>query len=201
MSNSKLSLNSLFHFFPSDLNCQSETSDYGSNTDLEQQSPILINNDSRSSFLFSIIDHNNHTLQNHREPSLSSSTSNLSSSKSILCSYEKRNFFSRKRYRRYFKNISYENYQNKRTKTNIRSRTCKENRNNSYVQFSIDLTGQNINYTIEYHYNTTIYYDSYYISWLPMYYYYYYYHLYFYHLQSFERECERKLMTISCYLL
>jgi hypothetical protein len=60
-----------------------------------------------------------------------------------------------------------------------------------FIKFGVDLTGQNINYTIEYHHQIILlpfYYDFYYISWLQAYYYYY--------LQFFNQECEEKFMAI-----
>ncbi|CAF3473689.1 unnamed protein product [Rotaria socialis] len=181
---------------PSDIRYQSETSDYGScSTDPEQQfSPILFNNDNQSSFSFSIINNNNNRRSKSSSSSSSSSLSSYESNHKIICSCGKENFQTRKRYKRYMRKTSYESYQTKRIKTNYRSKYRKQNFNNSLIKFSIDLTGQNINYTIEYHHNRAVvpfYYDFYYISWLQIYYYYYYY-LYFYHLQFFDRESELK---------
>ncbi|CAF1259466.1 unnamed protein product [Adineta steineri] len=175
---------------------QMETSDYYSSTDPEQQSspPILFNNDDQVSFSFSINNNHHPILQTRRKSSTSSSSSsgisNLSSSSDsndiISCCCEKENFPYRKRSRRYLKKSSYENYPTKRTKTYSRLKTRKQRFNTSLIKFSIDLTGQNINYTIEYHLNCPIlpfYYDFYYISWLQLYNY-----LYFYHLQYYNRE-------------
>lgn len=100
----------------------------------------------------------------------------------IFYYYEKENFSNRKRFRRSYKKSSYENSQTKRMKIS--------NRKQYFIKFSIDLTGQNINYTIEYHQKIIFlpfYYDFYYISWLQTYYYY---------LQIFNRECEEIFMAI-----
>ncbi|CAF1467078.1 unnamed protein product [Rotaria sp. Silwood1] len=185
----------------SDINYQCKTSGYDSGINSsssssssitnpgQQLSPILINNDNQPSFTFSIINNNNNSTSQIRRKS-SSSSSSYESNHIILCSCEKENLNNRKRYRRYLKKTSYDNYQTKRIKINYRKKNFKQNINNSLIKFSIDLTGQNINYTIEYHHNRIIlpfYYDFYYISWLQIYYYYYYY-LYFYYLQFFDRE-------------
>ncbi len=145
---------------------------------------MIFNNNHQPSF--SIIN-NNYPSQNYRK--YSSTSSESESNNIILCSCKKDNYSNRKRYRHYVKKTSHDNYQTKRIKTNSRSKNLKQRFNNSLTKFSIDLTGQNINYTIEYHPHNTVfvpfYYDFYYISWLQAYYYYYY-------LQYFDRECEEK---------
>jgi hypothetical protein len=145
----------------------------------------VFNNNHQPSF--SIIN-NHYPPQIHRKYSSSSESSE--SNNLILCSCKKETYSNRKRYRYYFKKTAHDNCQTKRIKTNSRSKNLKQRFNNSSVKFSIDLTGQNINYTIEYHRHSTIIlpfcYDFYYISWLHAYYYYYYY------LQFFDRECEEK---------
>lgn len=67
------------------------------------------------------------------------------------------------------------------------------NRKQYFIRFSVDLTGQNINYTIEYHQKIIfipVYYDFYYLSWLHSYYYYLYYQN---SLQIFHQECEGEI--------
>ena len=91
----------------------------------------------------------------------------------------------RKRSRRYHRISTSENCQTKRMKTSNRRQYC--------IRFSIDLTGQNIHYTIEYHHKiifVPFYYDFYYLSWLHTYYYYYYYYNCF---QIFHPECEGEI--------
>jgi hypothetical protein len=138
------------------------------------------------------------TTTNQRLFSFSIINNNYSSSSDsndiIYCYCEKENLSYRKRHRRYYKKSSYENCQTKRIKTYSRTKNRQQRFNTSLIKFSIDLTGQNIDYTIEYHHNTIIspfYYEYYYISWLEIYYY-----LYFYYLQIFNRECEEKLLAI-----
>jgi hypothetical protein len=141
----------------------SETSDYGSSTDIETFS------------------YYSYTRRKSSLSSLESDSNNL-----ILYYYEKENHSTRKRSRRYFNKS-----QSKRIKIS--------NRKQYFIKFSIDLTGQNINYTNEYHQKIIFlpfYYDFYYISWLQTYYYYYFYSYYYYCLQLFNRECEEKLMAI-----
>ena len=150
---------------------QSETSDYGSSTDIEQRTFYKKN---QRSFSFA---------QNRRISSSSSSESD--SNNMILYYYEKENYSTRKRSRRFHKKTSYENYHTKRIKIS--------NRRHYSIKFSVDLTGQNINYSIEYHQKIIflpLYYDFFYISWLQTYYY------YLYYLQTFNRECEEKFMAI-----
>jgi len=113
----------------------------------------------------------------------SSSSSSTESNNLILYYYEKENFSNRKRSRHNYKKSSNENCQTKRMKIS--------NYKQYFTKFSVDLTGQNINYTIEYHHQIILlpfYYDFYYISWLQAYYYYY--------LQFFNQECEEKFMAI-----
>lgn len=189
----------------------SETSDYGSGTDLEFQSIQNITPPTDSSaFTFDLAETTNHTSQ-PRRISLSSSSSSSSSSRSpsssmsnlsslssssehpmnfnrlsnkkllsinnnnnipsnepSLCQCDKENLSNRKRNRynsypiRRLTTVNYcENCQIKRTKCNYRSK-CSSNRpqkqrqNNQAIlptKFYVDLTGLNIDYTVEYHEN------------------------------------------------
>ena len=124
------------------------------------------------------------SLFDHRRKSSLSSTE--SDWNNFLFYYpDKENHSNRKRSRRYHKTSICENSQSKRMKTS--------NRKQYFIRFSVDLTGQNINYTIEYHHKIVFipfYYDFYYLSWLHSYYYYYYYQNSF---QIFHQECEGEI--------
>ncbi|CAF0807740.1 unnamed protein product [Adineta ricciae] len=163
---------------------------------------MLLYSDHQTAFSFSIVN-NTPIVPVHRGSlaSLSSSSSSSSSSDTnnnlsccccccCCCYCDKENLPYRKRPRRSTKKSSFDNYSIKRIKIHSRTKTRKQRRNTSLINFSIDLTGQNIDYTIEYHYYQTLfipfYYDFYYLSWLQLYYYYSY--LYFYYSQYFNRE-------------
>ncbi|CAF0719998.1 unnamed protein product [Adineta ricciae] len=163
---------------------------------------MLLYSDHQTAFSFSIVN-NTPIVPVHRGSlaSLSSSSSSSSSDTNnnlsfcrccccCCCCCDKENLPYRKRPRRSTKKSSFDNYSIKRIKTQSRTKTRKQRRNASLINFSIDLTGQNIDYTIEYHYYQTLfipfYYDFYYLSWLQLYYYYSY--LYFYYSQYLNRE-------------
>jgi hypothetical protein len=118
---------------------------------------------------------NSNRLSNKKLLSINTNNNNnILSNESIICHCEKENLTNRKRNRfnsypiRRFTTLNYcEKCQIKRTKLNSRSKCSSTNRqqkqrlnnNRTYdpmlspIKFSIDLTGQNINYTIEYHDN------------------------------------------------
>lgn len=123
-------------------------------------------------------------LDNRRKSSLSSIESEWNNF--MFYSSYKENNSNRKRSRHYHRISPSENNQTKRMKIS--------NRRQYFIRFSIDLTGQNIHYTIEYHHKiifVPIYYDFYYLSWLQTYYYYYYY--YNNSFDIFHSECEREI--------
>lgn len=132
-----------------------------------------------------------YSFTSNRRKSSSSSSSSADFPMTIVYHYDREPNTNpnRKRSRRYYKKTSYDNSQTKRIKFS--------NRKQYSIKFSIDLTGQNINYTIEYHQTIIFipfYYDFYYLSWLQTYY------SYLYYLQALSRECEEKFMTIYLFV-